>query len=732
MSDVSIIISTNANQIGKEIKGMSGDIFGASAQAKALTSAMRFMDKAFNKGKISSTQYSAGIQSLDKAEDALYASIGKTTAAINQQKSSMVAASSVAKTTASVTSSAALAAQRLASSQRMAGKSTNKFGMYAQQVGYQVGDFNVQVQGGANALVAFGQQGTQLAGLIPGLGGAILGIGLSLATAFLRSKEQSENLSFSFKAMRDNIVGALGPIQPLLQGMGNALSFVANIAVTFGKTLSDNLARVTTYILVAATAFGVNFVRGVIAARLATITFAKSLIFLRGALIRTGIGALVVLAGELVFQFMRLTKAAGGFGAAIGLLKDVAVEFFYNMPSLIGLIPEAMNYASKAMVSFFSTGLVVMLEQFQDFTWSVARGLNSLFGGDIQGARIISDLGPNKDPYTEAALAASNAAYTAKFALEDALGAANMPTTALDKLLDVMSSLDGSGQVDPSSWFTEGNDKDKGKGSGGKDSTLEKLLEEQRRRAVLLNLSGQELLLKKEIFTVTDALGDEAANLSKTQIEALAKVNLALTEQETLSDKMLAKFQSIADTIESSMGDAMMGIVDGTMKAKDAFKSMASDIIKELYRVLVVQQMVGAFDNTTKTGSGIVGAIMGAFQADGGAWSKGSQIQAYANGGIVGGPTTFPMSGGKTGLMGEAGPEAIMPLKRGANGKLGVQMEGGGGDTINVVQNFSFQANGDDTVKRLIAQAAPKIAQMTKSSLLDDRRRGGSTKAAFG
>jgi phage-related minor tail protein len=90
------------------------------------------------------------------------------------------------------------------------------------------------------------------------------------------------------------------------------------------------------------------------------------------------------------------------------------------------------------------------------------------------------------------------------------------------------------------------------------------------------------------------------------------------------------------------------------------------------------------------------------------------------------------MNGGKTGLMGEAGPEAIMPLKRGSNGKLGVQMEGGGGQNVVINQSFNFQANGDDTVKKLIAQAAPKIAQMTKSSLLDDRRRGGSTKAAFG
>jgi len=724
VSDVSIIISTNANQVGKEIKGMSGDIVGAAAQAKALTKAMSFMDAALNKGKISAAQYSAGIQKLDMAEDALYASIGKTTSVIKQQESAV-------KTAAVATSSAAASAIRLASSQRMAGKSTNRFGMYAQQVGYQVGDFNVQVQGGANALVAFGQQGTQLAGLIPGLGGAILGIGLSLATAFLRSEEQTKNLSFSFKAMKKDIVDALGPIKPLLDVMGQALSFVADMAMRFGKLLSDNLARVVTYALTAATAFGVHYVRGVIAARAATISFASSLGLLRDALIRTGIGALIVLAGELVFQFMRLIKAAGGFGAAIGLLKDVAVEFFYNIPALVGLIPEAMNYASKAMVSYFASGLVDMLQKFQDFTWAVANGFNSLFGGNLQGARIIGGLGPNKDPFTEAGLSAASAANTAKNALDDALGAANMPTTALDKLLSLMGSLDDSGKVDLSSWFTEGKGGDD-KGKAGKDSALEKLLEEQRRRAVLLDLSGQELLLKQEIFKVTDALGDEADSLSKTQIEGIAKVNLALTDQETLSDKMLAKWQSVSDTIASSMGNAMISIVDGTMSVKDAFRSMAADIIKQLYQVLVVQQVVGSWNATSKTGSGLAGMIMGAVQADGGAWSNGSQVKAYANGGVVGGPTTFPMAGGKTGLMGEAGPEAIMPLKRGANGKLGVQMEGGGGDTIVVNQSFNFQANGDATIKQLIAQAAPKIAQMTKSSLLDDRRRGGSTKAAFG
>ena len=208
--------------------------------------------------------------------------------------------------------------------------------------------------------------------------------------------------------------------------------------------------------------------------------------------------------------------------------------------------------------------------------------------------------------------------------------------------------------------------------------------------------------------------------LTQIELKGYADKIHAIQEQTLALEEAKQQQEQLADYIANSMGDALMSIVDGTMSVKDAFKSMATDIIKELYRVLVVQQMV----NAAKTAMG--------FFADGGVISGGTEVKAYANGGVVGGPTTFPMAGGKTGLMGEAGPEAIMPLKRGANGKLGVQMEGGGGDTIVVNQSFNFQSNGDATIKQLIAQAAPKIAQMTKSSLLDDRRRGGSTKAAFG
>ncbi|MEM9909489.1 MAG: phage tail tape measure protein [Pseudomonadota bacterium] len=81
---------------------------------------------------------------------------------------------------------------------------------------------------------------------------------------------------------------------------------------------------------------------------------------------------------------------------------------------------------------------------------------------------------------------------------------------------------------------------------------------------------------------------------------------------------------------------------------------------------------------------GLFGGLLGF--ADGGSFAQG-RVTPFANGGIVGGPTFFPMRGG-TGLMGEAGPEAIMPLARGSDGKLGVRTQGGGGD-VRVVMNVS-------------------------------------------
>jgi len=180
----------------------------------------------------------------------------------------------------------------------------------------------------------------------------------------------------------------------------------------------------------------------------------------------------------------------------------------------------------------------------------------------------------------------------------------------------------------------------------------------------------------------------------------------------------------MANTTSQAMSDAMMSIVDGTKSAKDAFSDMARIIIKKAFEMAVINPILNAIFG------GVTGYVAAPsfFGAPAAAAAKGMTFQGgnvvpFANGGVVGGPATFPMSGGRTGLMGEAGPEAIMPLKRGKDGKLGVQATGA---SVNQTLVFNISANGDESVKRIVQQQIPNIAQATKAAVVDAKRRGGS------
>ena len=156
-----------------------------------------------------------------------------------------------------------------------------------------------------------------------------------------------------------------------------------------------------------------------------------------------------------------------------------------------------------------------------------------------------------------------------------------------------------------------------------------------------------------------------------------------------------------------------MGMVDGTMSAKDAFKSMAADIIKELYRVLVVQRLVGSFATATSGGSGILGAIGGALGITGNA--AGGMVQA-----------------GQPSIVGEHGRELFVPSSAGrvlSVPQAKAAVNGGGG--VTVVQNISISTGVQQTVRNEIKSMMPQIADSAKAAVLDARRRGGSYGSAF-
>ncbi|QIE42859.1 phage tail tape measure protein [Meridianimarinicoccus aquatilis] len=142
--------------------------------------------------------------------------------------------------------------------------------------------------------------------------------------------------------------------------------------------------------------------------------------------------------------------------------------------------------------------------------------------------------------------------------------------------------------------------------------------------------------------------------------------------------------RTLSNGISRGLRGAFEGLVFDGMKASDALRQVGESIIGSAYSAALnpVTKHVGQM-----AGAGIEALISGAMPfANGAPFSQG-RVMPFARGGVVSGPTTFPMRGG-TGLMGEAGPEAIMPLTRGSDGKLGVRSDGGG-QPVTVVMNVT-------------------------------------------
>lgn len=123
---------------------------------------------------------------------------------------------------------------------------------------------------------------------------------------------------------------------------------------------------------------------------------------------------------------------------------------------------------------------------------------------------------------------------------------------------------------------------------------------------------------------------------------------------------------------------AFDGVVFDGQNLSDALTTLTESLASTAYSAAIrpVTQQVGGL--LAQGVDGLVGSILPF--ADGAPFSQG-RVMPFATGGIVSGATPFGMRGGM-GVMGEAGPEAIMPLARGPDGKLGVRGAGGGGSTV--------------------------------------------------
>ncbi len=192
----------------------------------------------------------------------------------------------------------------------------------------------------------------------------------------------------------------------------------------------------------------------------------------------------------------------------------------------------------------------------------------------------------------------------------------------------------------------------------------------------------------------------------------------------------------------SSMEDA---IVQFALTGKLSFSDFAKSILADMARIAVRQASSSALSGlfglaanaaSSYFGGGSTGATQGGYtgsdysnwvgaQAKGGAWSGG--VQMFADGGafsnsIVSSPTAFGMANGKTGVMGEAGPEAIVPLARDSQGRLGVR-GGANSSTVNVSVTVDASEGGGTSPDP--ARLAEAIKVVCRQEIATARRNGG-------
>ncbi|WP_321991533.1 phage tail tape measure protein [Marispirochaeta aestuarii] len=220
--------------------------------------------------------------------------------------------------------------------------------------------------------------------------------------------------------------------------------------------------------------------------------------------------------------------------------------------------------------------------------------------------------------------------------------------------------------------------------------------------------TADEILLFQEIFSELNQTMDSTPSLidrmregfatffaeTKSQAEALRKVfdDMASGLGRIAQQQYVSFFKDIGGAMED-------GVISGR-EWRDVIANIGMAILKQLPMLfmqagltLIAQGRwpLGLALMAASAGAGVVSGYVDSQtskNAKGNVFSDGNVV-AFAKGSafsssIVTSPTLFPMKNG-TGLMGEAGPEAIMPLTRTADGSLGVRAEGGGSPQVNVV-----------------------------------------------
>ena len=540
-----------------------------------------------------------------------------------------------------------------------------------QQAGYQVGDFFVQIANGTSRMQAFGQQGSQLLGIFGPIG-AVAGAGVAIFSAFAVAMERSAGAARSFDQ-------ALGEVEAMLGDVRDA----TDVLNTSTSELRQQYGQAATRVRELAVAE----LELAVARQRAALSQGMQNEELQAATRRYG----------------DLTRIVDSLGNVYYDTTDAARTLMRDFTQLSG------GQAATLARAFFDLRNAANIDD-QVAAW---QNIQQLL--DSSGISLTDLNGP-----LAAALSGVVALEGATIDLETAFANAAAAGANLPSVMPIFPTAPGGrgtygmpGVGRTPSWrvrqpSSPGTTTGGGGGGGARATqTYQDLIEQMNREAEarreLLGLSEEMQAIREIELQLLGRVQGEVDAVTAAEIRGAAERIAALNAQNEELERIRTQQEQLAETIGQSFGTAITSIVSGTQSAGDAFRQMAQRIISELFEVLVVQRMVASLTQAIGGGGGggFLGALLG------------------VTGRAIGGPIT----GGKPYMVGERGPELVVPSR---NGTVIPNNQLGGGQPVQVVYNFQGGVTEAD-----LGRALPLLVERTKREVVEAVQRGGSVARVF-
>lgn len=530
-------------------------------------------------------------------------------------------------------------------------------------VAQQFQDIAVQAEAGTDSIRIFAQQGPQIAGAFGPVGaviGAVIAVVALGASAFDAFGTETEDAADALKELDLSVGGA-----------ASGISELERLALAYSDAIS---ATATSQINASAT---------IVAQTEKEFKAKKSLL-------------------ELELQRLRAQQSERA-AAIAGLERRSTTD-----------IPSRREFIEERLSKAFTAG--------QELPDVVRKTLSAQFGSQFDERFAFGDFRQQID-----------AAAAANRDLQEQRAFSDLTDVAIEQLEEALTkSFEdlAAGARKPES----GRKKTPQSGGDAFSAARQRIeaLEQQTGQIGVYGLALDRLQRRQEAAALKDELlnklakeGEPLRDDQVKQVDELAGAYLraadhldTLTHQQERDIERKKQAQKAEEDLARSVAQTTEQMFNQIVTARswdDALKAVLSTIGQLVVKGLFGGgPLGGAFNNAFGVDAGGLASVL--FNAKGNAFSA-SGVTPFAKGGVVSAPTMFGFGRGNLGLMGEAGPEAIMPLKRGADGKLGVA-GGGGGTTFNVTvtlgENTTPETRAD--LRRMFEQEFPRMWRAEQKS----------------